>query len=146
MVLRSYRPRRLARARGSLSALPRREGGAVALEFAIVFPMVLVLTFGGVQVAFWFQARAMCQAAAQAGVRAARVLGAPAGAGSTAATAYLAATAGDTVGGALVSESHTATSVSVGCSGTALRVMPLPGLPLDVAQSAAAARERFSHR
>jgi len=116
------------------------------LEFAVVFPLVLVLTFGGVQVAFWFQARAMCQAAAQAGVRAGRVLGAPAGAGQTAATAYLAATAGDTVGGALVSESHTATTVTVGCSGTALRVMPLPGLPLDVAQSAAAARERFSHR
>ena len=116
------------------------------MEFAIVFPLVLVLTFGGVQVAFWFQARAMCQAAAQAGVRAGRVLGAPAGAGRTAATAYLAATAGDTVRGALVSESHTATAVRVGCSGTALRVMPLPGLPLDVAQSAAAARERFSHR
>ena len=51
------------------------------MEFAVVFPLVLVLTFGGVQVAFWFQARAMCQAAAQAGVRAGRVLGAPAGAG-----------------------------------------------------------------
>lgn len=131
---------------GSMARLPKRDRGAVALEFAIVFPLVLVLTFGGVQVAFWFQARAMCQAAAQAGVRAGRVLGAPMGAGRTAATAYLAATAGDTVRGALVSESHTATTVSVGCSGTALRVMPLPGLPLDVAQSAAAARERFSHR
>jgi len=131
---------------GSQPRLPKRDRGAVALEFAVVFPLVLVLTFGGVQVAFWFQARAMCQAAAQAGVRAGRVLGAPAGAGQTAATAYLAATAGDTVGGALVSESHTATTVTVGCSGTALRVMPLPGLPLDVAQSAAAARERFSHR
>ncbi|MEP7194329.1 MAG: TadE family protein [Actinomycetota bacterium] len=146
MVLRSSSPRRLPRARGSRPAPPRGERGAVALEFAIVFPMVLLLTFGGVQVAFWFQARSMCQAAAQAGVRAGRVLGAPAGAGRTAATAYLAATAGDTVGGALLSESHTATSVRVGCSGTALRVVPLPGLPLDVAQSAAAGRERFSHR
>ena len=136
----------LARPRAGQPGLPRPDRGSVALEFAIVFPMVLGLTFGGVQVAFWFQARAMCQAAAQAGVRASRVLGAPAGAGRTAATAYLAATAGDTVTGALVSESHTATAVSVGCSGTALRVMPLPGLPLDVAQSAAAARERFSHR
>ena len=116
------------------------------MEFAIVFPLVLILTFGGVQVAFWFQARAMCQAAAQAGVRAGRVLGAPVGAGRIAANAYLAATAGDTVGVARVHESRTATMVNVGCSGTALRVMPLPGLPLDVAQSAAAARERFSHR
>ena len=101
---------------------------------------------GGVQVAFWFQARAMCQGAAQAGVRAGRVLGAPAGAGRDAAGAYLAATAGDTVGAARISESRTATTVSVGCSGTALQVMPLPGLPLAVAQSAAGSRERFTHR
>ena len=118
----------------------------MALEFAIVFPMVLVLTFGGVQVAFWFQARAMCQAAAQAGVRAGLVLGAPAGAGRSAGYAYLAATAGDTVGAASVTEDQGPTSVSVRCSGTALQVMPLPGLPLGVAQSAAGPRERFSHR
>jgi Flp pilus assembly protein TadG len=136
----------LTRARASQRGLPQPDRGAVALEFAIVFPLVLVLTFGGVQVAFWFQARAMCQAAAQAGVRASRVLGAPAGAGRAAATAYLAATAGDTVGAPRISESRSATAVSVGCSGTALQVMPLPGLPLDVAQSGAAARERFSHR
>jgi Flp pilus assembly protein TadG len=129
-----------------LNRLPPEERGAVALEFAIVFPMVLVLTFGGVQVAFWFQARAMCQAAAQAGVRASRVTGAPAGAGRSAATAYLAATAGDTVRAPRVSESRVATAVTVGCTGTALQVMPLPGLRLDVAQSATAARERFSHR
>src|SRR5450755_1597955 len=118
------------RVRGAQSRLPPGERGAVALEFAVVFPLVLVLTFGGVQVAFWFQARAMCQAAAQAGVRASRVLGAPAGAGRSAAHAYLTATAGDTVSAARISESRTATAVSVGCSGTALRVMPLPGLPL----------------
>src|SRR5674476_213715 len=75
----------LARAQASQAWLPPAERGAVALEFAIVFPLVLVLTFGGVQVAFWFQARSMCQAAAQAGVRAGRVLGAPAGAGAAGA-------------------------------------------------------------
>lgn len=133
-------------ARGAQTGLPQRERGAVALEFAIVFPLVLVLTFGGVQVAFWFQARAMCQAASQAGVRASRVLGAPANAGRDAANAYLIATAGDTVGAVHVTEHPTPTSVSVGCSGTALQVMPLPGLPLDVAQSASAVRERFTHR
>jgi Flp pilus assembly protein TadG len=131
---------------GARSRLPPGERGAVALEFAVVFPMLLVLTFGGVQVAFWFQARAMCQAAAQAGVRAGRVLGAPADAGQKAAHAYLAATAGDTVGAVHITEHPTPTAVSVGCSGTALRVMPLPGLPLGVAQSDSAAREQFTHR
>jgi Flp pilus assembly protein TadG len=134
------------RVRGGRSALPPGERGAVALELAIVFPLVLVLTFGGVQVAFWFQARAMCQAAAQAGVRAGRVLGAPAGAGRSAGYAYLSATAGDTVGAARLTEQQGPTAVSVRCSGTALQVMPLPGLPLGVAQSAAGPRERFSHK
>lgn len=128
------------------SGLRPGERGSVALEFAILFPLVLVLTFGGVQVAFWFQARAMCQGAAQAGVRAGRVLDAPVGAGQDAASAYLAATAGDTVGDAKITESPTPTTVSVRCTGTALQVMPLPGLPLNVAQSAAAAREQFTHR
>ena len=136
----------LARSRAGSRALPQKEVGALALEFAIAFPLVLVLTFGGVQVAFWFQARAMCQGAAQAGARAGRVLGAPAGVGRAAATAYLAATAGDSVGAPRVSESRGPTAVTVGCTGTALKVMPLPGLPLDVAQSATAALERFSHR
>jgi len=136
--------RRLTRARASRCALPAGERGALALEFAIVFPLVLALTFGGVQVAFWYQARAMCQAAAQAGVRAGRVLDAPAGAGRNAAGAYLSATAGDTVGMPTLSESRTATAVTVGCTGTALQVMPLPGLPLDVAQSAVGPRERFT--
>lgn len=140
------RRRLLARSRAGRRALPQKDAGAVALEFAIAFPLVLVLTFGGVQVAFWFQARAMCQGAAQAGVRAGRVLNAPAGAGRAAATAYLAATAGDTVGAPQVRESRRPTAVTVGCTGTALKVMPLPGLPLDVTQSATAARERFSHR
>jgi Flp pilus assembly protein TadG len=118
----------------------------MSLELAILFPLVLVLTFGGVQVAFWFQARAMCQAAAQAGVRAGRVLDAPASAGQDAASAYLAATAGDTVNHASITESPTPTTVSVRCTGTALQVMPLPGLPLGVAQSATTDREQFTHR
>ena len=52
---------------------------------AILFPLVLTLTFGAVQVGLWFEARSMCQAAAEAGVRAGKVLHAPAGAGAAAA-------------------------------------------------------------
>ena len=95
---------RVAPGAGARSRLPPGRRGAVALEFAIVFPLVLVLTFGGVQVAFWFQARAMCQAAAQAGVRAGRVLGAPAGAGRGAPRLPGRDLAGDTVGAPVVNE------------------------------------------
>lgn len=116
----------------------------MALEYALLFPLLLTLTFGGVQVAMWFQARNLCQAAAQAGVRAARTLDAAPGAGSSAASAYLARTAGDTLTGARTTETRTGTTVAVRCAGTALTVMPLPGLDLRVDQWAAAARERFT--
>ncbi len=39
---------------------PRRDRGALSLEMAILFPLVLTLTFGAVQVGLWFQARSMC--------------------------------------------------------------------------------------
>ena len=67
----------------------RRDRGSLTLEMAILFPLVLTLTFGAVQVGLWFEARSMCQAAAEAGVRAGKVLHAPTGAGAAAARSYL---------------------------------------------------------
>lgn len=122
------------------------ESGASAPEVAAVFAAVLLLSLAGFQIGWWFQARSMCQAAAQAGARAGAALGAPAGAGSAAASAYLTATAGGTVSGARVAESRTTAVVTVTCSGSALSVMPLPGFPLAVGQSANAGLERFTHR
>ena len=105
--------------------------------------MVLALTLGGVQAAMWYQARNMCQAAAQTGVRAARVLNAPHNAGTAAADDYLAAIAKQTVTDARTTQAVTATTVTVTCSGDAERVFPLPGLTVRVSQSATAPRERF---
>ena len=118
--------------------------GSLAVELSILFPLVLALTLGGVQVAMWFQARSMCHAAAQAGVRAARVLDAPTDAGRSAARGYLTSTAGDTVLAPAVAQQTTPTTVSVTCIGTAERVIPIPGLAIRVRQSASARRERFT--
>ena len=86
----------------------------------------------------------MCQAAAEAGVRAGKVLNAPYGAGAGAARAYLSDVAGDLVVGPLVSEARTPATVEVQCSGQAQNVIPLPGFTVHVTQSARAGTERFT--
>ncbi len=122
----------------------RRDRGALSLEVAILFPLVLTLTFGTVQVGLWFQARNMCQAAAEAGVRAGKVLHAPAGAGGAAGRSYLADVAGGLVVSPNVTEARTTATVEVTCSGQAQNVIPLPGFNIQVVQSAHAGIERFT--
>ncbi len=122
----------------------RRDRGSASLELAILFPLVLLLTFGAIQAGLWFQARSMCQAAAEAGVRAGKVLNAPSGAGAGAARAYLSDVAGGLVVAPAVSEARTATTVDVACTGQAQNVIPLPGFNLTVGQSSTAGIERFT--
>jgi len=118
--------------------------GAATLQLAILFPLALTLTLGAIQAGLWFTARSMCQAAAQAGVRAGKVLHAPAGAGASAARAYLSDVADGLVVAPAVSEARTAASIDVACSGQAQNVVPLPGFDLRVSQSARAGLERFT--
>lgn len=126
------------------TVLRGRDRGAATLQLAILFPLVLTLTLGAVQAGLWFTARSMCQAAAQAGVRAGKVLHAPAGAGASAARAYLSDVASGLVQAPVVSEARTADTIDVACSGQAQNVVPLPGFDLGVSQSARAGIERFT--
>jgi hypothetical protein len=96
-----------------------------------------------VQVAMWYQARNMCQAAAEAGARAGKAFDASGDTGSTAANDYLAQTADKSVAGTRVTEQLTAATILVTCRGTAFTLLPIPGLT-TVSQSATAARERFT--
>ncbi|MHB8297362.1 MAG: TadE/TadG family type IV pilus assembly protein [Dermatophilaceae bacterium] len=145
---RSPYRRRTAVRQGWLGAAhsSRRDLGSLSLEMAILFPLVLTLTFGALQAGLWFEARSMCQAAAQAGVRAGKVLNAPSGAGAGAARSYLADVAGSLVVGPSLSEGRTAATVTVRCSGQAQNVIPLPGFEISVTQSANAGIERFTLR
>ena len=122
----------------------QRDRGALSLELAILFPLVLMLTFGAVQTGLWFEARSMCQAAAEAGVRAGKVLHAPTGAGASAARTYLADISNGLVVSPNVTETRTAATVDVTCSGQAQNVIPLPGLNIAVVQSSHAGIERFT--
>lgn len=137
---------RLPRRRDRDGRVARPDRGSVTLETAILFPIVLALTFGAIQVGLWYSARNMCQAAAEAGTRAGKVQHAPAGAGTAAARAYLDATAGGLVVDPNVSEGRTATTVTVSCTGRAQNVIPMPGFDISLAQSATAGIERFTTR
>ena len=120
------------------------ERGSLTVETAILFPALLLLILAGVQAAYWYHARQLCLAAAQAGVRAQRPLNAPAGAGSIAARDYLARTDPHSIGVQRIDDATTASSVTVQVHAAVTRVLPLPGFHLAITQSATAARERFS--
>jgi len=70
--------RRLAPSRGRASA------GSVTLETVIVFPAVMVLLWGLVQLGFWLHGRNVCQGAAEEAARAGAAFGATAGEALTA--------------------------------------------------------------
>jgi hypothetical protein len=111
--------------------------------WVITLPVALLLFVAAIQAGLWYQARAMCQAAAVTGVQAGKAFNAPPGTGSAAASAYLKVTADNTVSDTQVSEQLSASAVTVSCTGAALTVVPLPGLT-TVAQSSTAQRERFT--
>ncbi len=124
---------------------PRRERGSATVEVAVLFPALLILLFGGVQAAEWYHTRSLCLAAADAGVRAARPAGGDLSQGARAAAAFLAHAGGGSVSDVVVSTAgSTATLVRVQVTGTAPRVLPIPGLTIRVAQSARGPREMFT--
>lgn len=116
--------------------------GSTTLEATIVLPVVLLVVATIIQVGLYLSARNIAAAAAQAGVDAARVLKAPAGAGTAAARQYLAMMAPDLAAGAQVSGTAGArVSVSVSTKSPTL----VPGLPLPpISARADAATERYT--
>jgi Flp pilus assembly protein TadG len=128
----------------SRRGLLRGDGGSATVEVAVLFPALLLLVFGGVQTAEWYHARSLCLAAADAGVWAARPAGAELADGRAAAAAFLAHTGGSLSDVTVSTVGSTATLVRVQVSGTAPRVLPIPGLTMRVSQSAQAPREVFT--
>jgi len=71
--------------------------GAASLELAIVFPIVLLLIFTGFQASTYFFGRSLALAAAQEGVREARIQPADIDRGVAAAQAYIDQTSNGTL-------------------------------------------------
>ena len=121
--------------------------GSSSVEFAILFPIIVVLLFGGPQLAMWYFAREAAEAAAASAARAASAASAgsaPAEAGQTAADAYLAGLGTGTITGYAVTETDTGTTVTIHIHAEVPNAIPLPGFRPTVDVTLSRAKERFT--
>jgi Flp pilus assembly protein TadG len=130
------------------SGRPSRRGesdrGSSSVEFAILFPIIIILLFAGPQLALWYFAREAADAAAHAGARAASVSGAAGGAGQEAADQYLARLGTGAITRYSVVEQDTATTVTVHVTAEVPNVIPLPGFTPTVDVTVTRGKERFT--
>lgn len=134
-----HRPQRMhGQCRGT------RDRGSVSLELVIVFPVLLLIIFGGIQGAMYYYGRSIALAAAQEGSRVAAAQNGSTGAGYAAATTFITQAGGtDVLQGSQISSSRSATDATVTVRGSSLSI--LPGLGgLDITQSASAPLERLT--
>ena len=124
----------------------RGEGdrGSSSVEFAILFPIIVILLFAGPQLALWYFAREAADAAAHVGARAASVSGAAGGAGQEAADQYLARLGTGAITRYSVAEQDTATAVTVHVTAEVPNVIPLPGFAPTVDVTVTRGKERFT--
>jgi Flp pilus assembly protein TadG len=118
--------------------------GSASLELVIVFPVLLLLIFGGVQGALYYYGRSIALAAAQEGSRAAAAQNGSTGAGHTAATTFITQAGGtDVLQGPQISSSRSATDATVTVHGSSLSILPFWG-GLTITQSASTPLERLT--
>ena len=120
-----------------------RDRGALTLSYVIIVPVFLLSLMVIAQAAMWFLARSAALAAARQGVDAARIQGASAGAGTTAALTFAqTSAAGYLLSPAASTGGSSATTIVITVTG---RVPSLvPGVPITVSQVAQAPAERFT--
>ncbi|CRK57640.1 putative membrane protein [Alloactinosynnema sp. L-07] len=115
--------------------------GAVSAELALVTPLLLLLLLLIVQFALWSHATHIAQAAASAGLAAARAQDGTAAAGSAAARRMLDDLANGPLDAPNVSVHRDTTTATVHVSGTASAVVPFLRLPVHA--EAIGPAERF---
>jgi Flp pilus assembly protein TadG len=118
--------------------------GSATLEIVVLFPAVLLATFGLVQGALYYHARDVALAAATDGLTAARSRSGSAEEGRRAALTFLQRAGGDDVlPASAVAAQRTAMTATVVVSGQALSLLPgVPGWPVE--QTASGPVERFT--
>ena len=126
--------------------MPRRDAGVATLELVVIFPMLLLLLFGIFQGALYFHGRNVLLAAAEQGVRAARLDAQP----DRAATAVQQARqflldTGELKNLSGLTITPTVYAGQVRVTITARTVSLLPGVPgPQASQTAAGSIERFT--
>lgn len=103
----------------------RDERGSTSLELVILFPVVLLLIFAGIQGALYYHARNVALSAAQQGVRAAKAENGSSDQGRQAAQAFVDQAGGDNVmTGVNVTSNRGANEATVTVTGRPLSVIP----------------------
>ena len=111
--------------------LPRRRrrrtpGDRGSVELAVVVPVLLVLVFGAVNVAWWYHARNVALAAARAGADTGRLHGSTATQGAAAALSFATRAGTGALDGPGVSTAgSTAGTVCITVTGVAPLIIPL---------------------
>lgn len=119
----------------------RTDEGSATLNLVVVFPVFLFLLLTIVQAGLYFHARHVALAAAQEGLRAARLYDGTAAGGQERASAFL-TSVGTSLTGEHVLASRDGLTARVEVKGAALTL--LPGLTLHVDEVASGPVERFT--
>ncbi|WP_275293508.1 TadE/TadG family type IV pilus assembly protein [Amycolatopsis sp. La24] len=130
-------------ARISESVLPR-DAGAETVGLAILFPLVLLLILAAVQGGLWWHAHSVVSQAAQTGADAGRPVGATGRDAAEAARSFVDRAGHGMLTAPQVDGSMSPQVVQVDVSGTAIRLVPIPGLDLRVTATARVVKERFT--
>jgi hypothetical protein len=120
------------------------ERGGNPVELAVAMPAVLLMLFASIQVAAVFVARSTALNAAQSGVNAQRLYGAPAGAGEDRAAKFLQAAGDWLVDWDEPGPSCVATLTDVTCTVTGKALSVVPGVSFSVRQTAHGTAERWT--
>lgn len=120
------------------------DAGSETVAAAILFTLALLLVLSIVQAGLWWHARDLVSTAAQEGADAARTLIGTTADGQDAATSFLRRAGDGMLSEPVVRATGDTARVQVNVSGTALQVLPIPGLDMRVAATAHAAKERFT--
>jgi hypothetical protein len=114
------------------------------VSVAILYPLALLLILLIVQAGLLWHAHNVLAESAQAGVNAGRVLGATGDEARAAATGFVSRSGRDVIVAPAVRVDRGTERVSVTVSGTAQRVLPIPGLTFRLSAGAAAPTERWT--
>lgn len=119
----------------------RGDRGSATLQLVVVFPAFLLIVLLVVQAALIWHARNVAEAAAQEGLRSARLLDGSSAAGQASARSFLEQTAGDLLAVPTVRVERDAMQARVEVRGRALSLVP--GVRPRVVAAAAGPIERF---
>lgn len=130
-----------AATRGSGQPSRRGEQGTVTLEAVLVYPLVLLIAWVGMQLALVYLANRVALASAEEGARAARARAGTVTAGEQRAHRYLGVLGTGLLAAPTIRVVRTVDTVTVQVSGQAQRIVP--GIPVRVTQAVQSPTERF---